>query len=52
MLDNAPAAKHVEENYFDLLPGETRTIRLQTIQLPEIVQQALKITTLEASYKH
>lgn len=51
-LDNAPAATHFEENYFDLLPGETRTIRLQTIQLPEIVQQALKITTLEASYKH
>ncbi|WP_248277002.1 beta-mannosidase [Chitinophaga sp. Ak27] len=51
-LDNAPAATHFEENYFDLLPGETRTIRLQTTQLPEIVQQALKITTLEASYKH
>ncbi|MBO9730421.1 MAG: glycoside hydrolase family 2 protein [Chitinophaga sp.] len=51
-LDNAPAATHFEENYFDLLPGETRTIRLQTNQLPEIVQQALKITTLESTYKH
>ncbi|MGN8036649.1 beta-mannosidase [Chitinophaga sp. 22321] len=51
-LDNAQATEHFEENYFDLLPGETRTIRLQTRQLPEIIQQALKVTTLESSYKH
>lgn len=51
-LDKALVAEHFEENYFDLLPGETRTIRLQTKQLPEIIQQALKITTLESSYKH
>jgi beta-mannosidase len=51
-LDNAGATAHFEDNYFDLLPGETRTIRLQTKQLPEIIQQALKVTTLESSYKH
>lgn len=51
-LDNALASEHFEENYFDLLPGETRTIRLQTKQLPEIIQQALRVTTLESSYKH
>lgn len=51
-LDNATAADHFEENYFDLLPGETRTIRLQTAQLPEIIHQALKVTTLVSSYKN
>ncbi|MET3876032.1 glycoside hydrolase family 2 protein [Chitinophaga sp. OAE865] len=51
-LDNAAATDHFEENYFDLLPGETRTIRLQTGQLPEIVHQGLKVTTLVSSYKN
>lgn len=51
-LDNATATDHFEENYFDLLPGETRTIRLQTGQLPEIIHQALKVTTLVSSYKN
>lgn len=51
-LDNAVATDHFEENYFDLLPGETRTIRLQTGQLPEIIHQALKVTTLVSSYKN
>lgn len=51
-LDNAAATDHFEDNYFDLLPGETRTIRLQTGQLPEIVHQALKVTTLVSSYKN
>ncbi|HWV65968.1 glycoside hydrolase family 2 protein, partial [Chitinophaga sp.] len=51
-LDNAAATDHFEENYFDLLPGETRTIRLQTGQLPEIIHQALKVTTLVSSYKN
>ncbi|WP_260607341.1 beta-mannosidase [Chitinophaga polysaccharea] len=51
-LDNAAVTDHFEENYFDLLPGETRTIRLQTGQLPEIVHQGLKVTTLVSSYKN
>lgn len=51
-LDNAVAADHFEDNYFDLLPGETRTIRLQTGQLPELIHQALRVTTLVSSYKH
>ncbi len=51
-LDNATATDHFEDNYFDLLPGETRTIRLRTGQLPELIHQALKVTTLVSSYKN
>ncbi|MDR6565388.1 beta-mannosidase [Chitinophaga ginsengisegetis] len=51
-LDKATATDHFEDNYFDLLPGETRTIRLQTGQLPELIHQALKVTTLVSSYKN
>ncbi|MFY0252418.1 glycosyl hydrolase 2 galactose-binding domain-containing protein [Chitinophaga sp. 30R24] len=50
-LDKEIAGEHFEENYFDLLPGETKTIRLQTTRLPETIQQVLNITTLVASYK-
>ncbi|PSL50055.1 beta-mannosidase [Chitinophaga niastensis] len=50
-LDNSQPSEHFEENYFDLLPGETKTIRLQTKRSPVIIHQALKITTLFDSYK-
>lgn len=51
-LDKPAPADRFEENYFDLLPGESKTIRLRTRQMPELIHQALKVTTLIESYKN
>ncbi|HVI49492.1 MAG TPA: glycoside hydrolase family 2 protein [Chitinophaga sp.] len=51
-LEGAAAAERPEENYFDLLPGETKTVRLLTGRNPEEIRAALKITSLVDSYKH
>jgi beta-mannosidase len=51
-LDKPALTDRFEENYFDLLPGESKTIRLRTRQMPELIHQALKVTTLIESYKN
>ncbi|NSL88593.1 glycoside hydrolase family 2 protein [Chitinophaga sp. Mgbs1] len=50
-LEGASPEERFEENYFDLLPGETRTIRVFTTRNPVAVKAALKVTSLVDSYK-
>ncbi|CAL1516518.1 glycosyl hydrolase 2 galactose-binding domain-containing protein [Chitinophaga sp. MM2321] len=51
-LEDAAPEERFEENYFDLLPGENKTIRLYTGRNPVAIKAALKITSLVDSYKH
>jgi beta-mannosidase len=39
-----------EDNYFDVLPGETRTIRVKTRMQPEEFQKSLQITSLTDAF--
>ncbi|MCW3463223.1 beta-mannosidase [Chitinophaga nivalis] len=52
VLNQENDQEHFSDNYFDLLPGETKTIRLRTARLPEQVKQSLKVTSLVDAYKH
>lgn len=51
-LNNASPEERFEENYFDLLPGENKTVKLYTKRNPVAIKAALQITSLVDSYKH
>ncbi|WP_235021515.1 beta-mannosidase [Chitinophaga eiseniae] len=51
-LNNAMPEERFEENYFDLLPGETRTVRIYTRRNPVDIKAALTITSLVDTYKN
>ncbi|WP_212002167.1 glycoside hydrolase family 2 protein [Chitinophaga sp. HK235] len=51
-LDNATPEERFEENYFDLLPGENKTIRIYTKRNPAAIRAALKVTSLVDTYKN
>ncbi|HWK30547.1 MAG TPA: glycoside hydrolase family 2 protein, partial [Terriglobales bacterium] len=42
---------HASDNYFDLLPGETVTVKLETKAGAEDVHKAMKITTLTDAFQ-
>ena len=42
---------HASDNYFDLLPGETVTVKLETKAGAEDIQKAMKITTLTDAFQ-
>ncbi|RAJ74006.1 beta-mannosidase [Chitinophaga dinghuensis] len=50
-LDDA-TDEHFSDNFFDLLPGEERTITLHTARSAAEIQQHLRKTTLIDSYNH
>ena len=41
---------HFSDNFFDLLPGETRTVTVRTDAAPEILKQRLKTMSLSDTY--
>ena len=41
---------HFSDNFFDLLPGETRTVTVRTDAAPEILRQSLKTMSLSDTY--
>jgi beta-mannosidase len=49
-LDNAD--EHFSDNYFDLLPGEERTVTLSAGRSADDIQRHLKITSLIDSYNN
>ncbi|RBL92712.1 beta-mannosidase [Chitinophaga flava] len=51
-LDDATPEERFEENYFDLLPGENKTIRIYTKRNPVAIRAALKVTSLVDTYKN
>ncbi len=51
-LNDATPEERFEENYFDLLPGETRTVRVYTRRNPVEIKAALTITSLVDTYKN
>jgi beta-mannosidase len=51
-LNNAAPGEQFEDNYFDLLPGETRTVRIYTRRNPVEIKAALTITSLVDTYKN
>ncbi|WP_143304860.1 beta-mannosidase [Chitinophaga vietnamensis] len=50
-LDKTLSGEHFEDNYFDLLPGEKRTVRLSTGRSAAAVKKGLKVTSLVDAYK-
>ncbi|MFB6455227.1 glycoside hydrolase family 2 protein [Chitinophaga sp. Hz27] len=43
--------EHFQDNYFDLLPGEEKVVKLNTYRKPEIIQPLVNVTSLVDSYK-
>ncbi|MGN7820219.1 beta-mannosidase [Chitinophaga sp. 22536] len=51
-LNNATPGEQFDQNYFDLLPGESRTVWLRSTRDIEKIKAALTITSLVDTYKN